>query len=275
MGSPASELQSDGARFTDEVAYRLDPMGKLMAKIRPHLQNAPITEALIDFQVRRASRLQPEAVHRAAEDIDGFKPQGPVVSLETRFSMTDGGVKQVSQSRELGVRLHSADGKYVMLWRTNGLSVSRLTPYETWESLAAQANVLWKVYRDRLPAIEVTRVATRYVNQIRLPIKLGEEFEEYLTASPQIPKELPQFVGGFTQRVEMATSDLNLRANVIQLFQDLNDDGATVVLDIDAFKPCELSPESTVVWKLLDELRVFKNQIFFAHITEKTVGLFA
>jgi hypothetical protein len=40
------------------------------------------------------------------------------------------------------------------------------------------------------------------------------------------------------------------------------------------YQQLELPPDTADMWKLLAELRVFKNRVFFAYLTEKAVELF-
>jgi uncharacterized protein (TIGR04255 family) len=249
-----------------------------MAKIRQHLARAPISEALIDLQVNPAAGVGLESVRTITQALKGrYEPQGPIFELQTQWSVpTDGDPSTTSAARELGVRLHSTDGKYVLQARTSGFTLSRLEPYENWDALLSEARSLWKTYADALEIEAVRRVATRFINNLKLPMKAGEVFEMYLTTPPQVPDELPQGVLGFMQRVVVLKPELDLKANVIQLLQEgiAPADHIPVILDIDVYKQVSMPPDSSDIWPLLAELRVFKNAIFFASLTETAVGLF-
>jgi len=248
-----------------------------MARIRPHLARAPITEALIDFQVRPGKGTDLEAVRALATLVGDYEQKGPILQLQTTWAVTkEEGARNRSQSQELGVRLHSPDEKYVLQVRTSGFTLSRLEPYETWENLVGEARRLWAIYLGRLQPEAIVRVATRFINQLKLPMKPGEQFQEYLTKPPDIPEELPQGVLGFMQRMVILHPQLDARANLIQLLQEgmAPADYVPVILDIDVYKLVNLSPETEDAWNLLGELRVFKNATFFASLTEKTVELF-
>ena len=249
-----------------------------MARIRTHLEHAPITEALIDFQVRpRKGEYDLEAVQELANSVEGYEQKGPIVRLETTWAVTkDQGAKSRSRSQGLGIRLHSSDEKYVLQLRTNGFTLSRLEPYETWENLVAETRRLWVMYVRSLGPEIVHRVATRFINRLKLPMKAGELFEEYLTKPPDVPDELPQGVLGFTQRIVIVHPDLKARANVIQVLQEgvAPADHVPIILDIDVYDMVEILPETEEAWNILEQLRVFKNAVFFASLTEKTVGLY-
>jgi len=46
-------------------------------------------------------------------------------------------------------------------------------------------------------------------------------------------------------------------------------------LTLTAFKARQLDAADPEIWNILDGLRNYKNKIFFEHITEKTVEMFA
>jgi len=124
---------------------------------------------------------------------------------------------------------------------------------------------------------EVNRVAVRYINEMELPLPLAD-FKEYLSAPPEVPAGLPQTLSGFFQRVVMADTVKDRMAAVSQAFEGVQAtetaDKITVFLDIDAFSQVSMSADSQEVWDKLDELREFKNNIFFEHLTDKTLELF-
>jgi len=249
-----------------------------MAKIREHLTRPPITEALIDFQAKASAEDGLESVKAVAEALKGrYEPQGPIFELQTQWAVSsDKGPQTKSAARELGIRLQSQNGKYVLQARTNGFTLSRLEPYERWDALLAEAQSLWKSYTEIIQVEVVSRVATRFINNLKLPMKPGEVFETYLTKPPEVPDELPQGVLGFMQRVVLLKAELDLKANVIQLLQEgiAPLDHIPVILDIDVYKQVAKPANSSDIWLLLAELRKFKNEIFFASLTETTVDLF-
>jgi uncharacterized protein (TIGR04255 family) len=125
-----------------------------MARIQSHLDRAPVTEALIDFQVRPRNGVDLEAVQALVNSIAGYASKGPIVRIETSWSVTkDDGTRNTSHSRELGVRLHSTDERHVLQARIDGFTLSRLEPYQTWELLVGEARRLWAVYLSKPPDV--------------------------------------------------------------------------------------------------------------------------
>lgn len=249
----------------------------LMAKPRTNLKNAPITEALIDFQgIAPSGDLK--CVQRFADSLkDKYEIHSPIVQIQMQFAVgQDESAQNRAASRQLGIRLHSKSGKDVIQVRTNGLTFSRLEPYDSWESLVGETRSIWTRYCQFVALESISRVATRFINNLKLPMKADERFEEYLSTPPGVPKELPQGVLGFMQHVVLLKPELNIRANVTQLLQEGHTpaDYVPIILDIDVYKQVTLPADEDELWTLLSELRQFKNEIFFASLMDKAVELF-
>ncbi len=247
-----------------------------MAKVRTHLDRTPIVEAVIDLRLRPNDEVPIETIEAFAASIEGYEVKGPIFQLETTWSIEQEVAKNRSKSQSLGIRLHSSDEKYVLQLTSIGFTLSRLEPYESWEKLIAEARRHWERYSSAIQPAAITRVATRFINRIAIPMKPAEQFEEYLTAPPMVPDELPQGVVGFTQRVVVVDPETDARANIVQSLQEglPSPDVVPIVVDIDVYKMVEMKPNAEDAWELLDGLRVFKNSAFYASITEKTVALY-
>jgi uncharacterized protein (TIGR04255 family) len=78
------------------------------------------------------------------------------------------------------------------------------------------------------------------------------------------------------QQLVILHPELDARTNLTQLLQEgvAPADHVPVILDIDVYKTVILPPETEDAWNLLKELRVIKNEVFFASLTEKAVELF-
>lgn len=251
-----------------------------MARARPHLSNAPITEAVIDFRLRQRPAFDLAALQEMASRLEPeYVKKGPIVALEANLTLSpegQGSSQMVSQ--ELGSRLHSRDEKYVAQIALNGFSISRLAPYETWEALLGESQRLWAIYLEVAAPELVTRVATRFINNLRLPMQPGDNFESYLTKPPQIPDALPQGMSGFLQRIELHDAQFNIGATLTQFLQTLQagalPETIPVVLDIDAYRLAEIDPRSKEIWDCLAKLRDFKNLVFYESLTEKAIDLY-
>jgi uncharacterized protein (TIGR04255 family) len=246
-----------------------------MAKIRSHLRAAPIKEALIDFRISPRSDCVLQQIQRIADLLPGYRQQGLIYQIETTLNLSNDSETESKKTLATGVRFQSADESFVAQFGIGGFTLSRLPPYKTWGNLVEEALRLWKIYLEVAKPELVTRVATRFINDLQLPMLEGEHFEDYLTASPKIPPGLSQAVLEFLQRVVIGEPTTQCLANVIQVLQEGPRQGKVpVILDIDVYKAIEFVPSDHHLWETLEALRIFKNTIFFESLQEKAVELY-
>lgn len=248
-----------------------------MAKPRTYLPHAPVTEAVIDVRVVAPVGLTPASLEPLVDRLaPGYMKKGPIFELHASFAVDPNGERSSDfGSQEIGVRMHSADDRYVAQFQLAGFSLSRLEPYETWDKLLAEAQRLWALYLDTVGPVKVVRVATRFINNLRLPMQPGEDFGVYLTKPPQVPEGLPQGLSSFLQRVILHDPRADIRATLTQALQSppVGDllERIPVILDIDVYRMAEFGPDSRELWDCLERLRAFKNQAFYESLTEKAV----
>jgi uncharacterized protein (TIGR04255 family) len=123
-------------------------------------------------------------------------------------------------------------------------------------------------------SVTVSRTAARYINVIDLPPQ--SELNDYLTAGPQIPSELPQILEIFLQRV-LVRYQADIYAAITQASEPSGPvpPSARVILDIDVFANRAFAAESGELWTLADTLRGIKNAIFFSSVTERALERYA
>ena len=250
-----------------------------MAKQR-YLSNAPITEALIDIQVTPRAGLTfadlKDAVDASkfayyvkspiSEGVFGF-----TLDLEAQRSET------TASSAHVGLRLHSLDEKYVAQCRLAGFTLSRLPPYEDWNKLVNELRRVWAIYAERMAPIRVTRLATRFINNLRLPLQPGESYQKYLNKLVEVPDGAPQAVASFFQRFHLIDVESGAGVNLTLALGTIPSSGvghAPVILDVDAFSGTDLAPDDPRIWETLDRLRALKNRTFFGSITEPAAELY-
>jgi len=135
-----------------------------------------------------------------------------------------------------------------------------------------EAASMWKVYVDAVSPNTITRVGTRYINVLKLPV--NEELHDYLTEPPRIPTGLNQELNSFLTRVDINDPKTKARGFLTQALESVHSDHVPIVLDIDVFVAKQFDPGEEEFWSCLDKLREFKNKVFFESITEKAVECF-
>ncbi len=248
-----------------------------MAQIRP-LAHAPIVEALIDLRVHAPNGTTVEQLEKAIEGQDfGYHKKGPIIRSSLGFSFNlEEPHQPTSETAIVGIRLHSADERYVAQFTIEGFTLSRLEPYESWDILITEAKRIWAIYQACTKPTRIYRTATRYINNLRLPMKEGERFENFLTGLPVMPPDFPQTISSFLQRFVVYDIQCGATAVLTQALEQFTAETALpVILDIDVFKETNFSPVGPEVWNYLAELRNLKNKFFFGALTEKALELYA
>jgi uncharacterized protein (TIGR04255 family) len=247
-----------------------------MAK-RRHLERAPITEALIDLRVVPKEGLSFEALREAFDGLEGYYAKGPITQGVFQFSLPVGDQQPQtsSEATQVGMRLHSKDEKFVAQCSLGGFTLSRLSPYESWENLRHETSRVWRTYVDRLEPIRVTRIATRFINNLRLPMQSGASFQRYVNKLIDVPDEAPQAVEAFFQQFRLVDAATDARVVLTLTHGGSASDGVVpLILDIETSIARELTPTDQEIWRVLGTLRELKNRIFFGTITERTAELY-
>ncbi|NOQ80512.1 MAG: TIGR04255 family protein [Gammaproteobacteria bacterium] len=240
------------------------------------LSKAPIKEALIDIQVVLSNDVTIDNLDKLADEIKNEYPKKEDLA-RGNFNIHVDESQKISTSAEhnrIGIRLTSSDGLQIVQFRLNGFTFSRLEPYESWNQMEQEAKRLCNIYFDVVKPIEINRVATRFINVMRIPMVGFVDFDTVLTAAPQIPEKLPQGLSSFLTRVVIPYVDIKAAAIVTQAFEAKDGQTVPITLDIDVFSVQRFSPKEAEHWDVLNKLKEIKNDIFFESITDKTLELF-
>lgn len=129
-----------------------------------HYPKAPITEAIIDLRADLpdgTSVADLERVHIGQEVAYPIKRNRALNVVQGQIGEQGAAA---ACSKHIGFLFASQDGKSLFQARLDGFTMSRLAPYERWESFRDEARRLWDVYRSVAKPIKVIRVAVRYIN---------------------------------------------------------------------------------------------------------------
>jgi uncharacterized protein (TIGR04255 family) len=240
------------------------------------LKNAPIKEAVIDFRVVLKEEIETEKLDSEYSLISN-EYQKKETLLHGKFGLPFGESEPVSKTvNPIGYRYTSGDGKYVAQFRTDGFTLSRMEPYTVWNDVRSEAAKLWEIYCRVANVDTITRVATRYINVIRVPMDAIKDFGEYLVCPPELPKTLPQGISSFLSRIVFRDPDIEAQCILTQALEaaDFENRLIPIILDIDAFIERPFPVAGDHYWQEIDKLRHFKNRVFRESITDKAEGLF-
>lgn len=234
-----------------------------------HLSRPPLREALIDIQLVEEL---PEAFFEGEKvRLEGFGTIKSIKRLESSLQLTIGKPSQMLLKRDevYGWRFENEDASRVVQLRRNGMTYSILRNYVDWQDIRSSANVAWKVFLSTVGVTKIKRLAVRYINLLELPPG-PVDFDEYLTAGPQIPPDVPQHLAGFLQRVVVPLED-GIVGIITQAVETPTGTAVQLVVDLDVYKEVDLEGSSAEVWNVLDTLRDKKNLLFFSSITERAL----
>ncbi|MDZ7661956.1 TIGR04255 family protein [Thiohalophilus sp.] len=243
-----------------------------MAEIQ-HLDQAPIKEALIDIRV--SSSVAASELDKEHQNFSDEYPTREVIH-HSKFGWKIAPGNEVSSTVDqqlIGYKYVSTDKKYVVQFRTDGFTFSRLDPYENWETMRDTAIRFWGIYCSIAKPEAISRIAVRYVNALNIP-QGHIELEDYLVSPPSVPPGLPQGVSNFLSRITINEHESGMSCHITQNLESVGSELVTIVLDIDAFINANYDVESQELWSDFEKLHDFKNEAFFKSITEKTVELF-
>lgn len=239
---------------------------------------APITEALIDIRVSPPEDISFDQLEQFAATVSERFP-----TKEERFQRISGirferdAPFEVieDKSEKMGFILFSESRDKAVQARTDGFTLSKLKPYESWHALRDEARELWALYRELVAPGKVVRLAARYINRIEIPIPISD-FKDYILTVPEIAPEVPQGITEFFFRVTIPKPEIDAIAIINSTMQPPTEDGKVLpyILDIDVARNVEIKPDSKKIWDILEDIRNYKNEIFFNSITERTKKMF-
>ncbi len=241
------------------------------------LKNPPITEALIDIRIDRLSHERLPELRALQEAIAKEYP-----NTQERVSWT--GRVQWGPGREPslnvpaagpdGYLFHSSQRQKIFQVRLDGFTFHHLKPYPGWDQFLPEAKQLWTKYMAVAKPQRVVRVALRYLNRIEIPLPC-DDLKKYLRIIPALAPELPQELHEFVMRLVVRKSEKKLTGIVTEVLepkQFLNK--IAVILDLDVFCDQPLGLEGDGLWQLIDDLKVFRGDLFLQSITDETKELF-
>lgn len=242
----------------------------------PHLNNAPIVEAVIDIRVKLPSDFDMASLRPLRPKLSDRYPQvqeGADFQLSTEWKP---GTELRTSGQVGAVRLHlyrSKDGKQVVQFRRDGFSFSRLSPYSSWDEVFAEAWALWKLYVDTAKPIEISRLAVRYINRLPLP---GTDLTAYMKVGPVLAEGWPPALAGFLTRLVLVDRENQVAVNVVQALEPQRDPNQSfpLIFDIDAFQEVSLTSDDVTIPERFAKLRETKNRVFFSGLTPRAIEMF-
>ena len=236
------------------------------------LKNAPIREAVIDLKFSKP----PDAellikFNQAVKDRYPKQSERYVFGVTASFKAGKIPEQHTESSSTLdGFTLSNEENKFVILNGKQGITISKLAPYNVWEDLRDEGISILKTLSELNHQIEIKRVALRYINEFDFTPELSESIEMYFKLVPLIPSGMPFDIVSFDIQMQLPKPEFSLNSIIkVKMSSKKDSPSAHVVFDIDVFKIDDYGNNVIRIFKDLEVIRNYKNEIFFSTITDK------
>lgn len=243
----------------------------------PHLANAPIVEAIIQWAARARKTPGPDDLRQQLlerlPDYPDCRPQR-LFRLEAQIEI-DGSSRQVQHDTWQGFRCTSSDKLHIAQFSRDGVVFSRLKPYDTWESFAAEGMRIWQIFTDIAEPAEIERLGVRFINRIA-PIAL-DDLPKYLKVPPKTLGSVGLPITSFLWQTRHEVPGHPFHINIIQTIQPpaaLQLDELGLIIDIDVSSTQPVAPTDGLVTDYLTMMRWLKDKAFFSLLKRRAVKLF-
>ena len=234
-------------------------IGKMNGEI--HYPKPPIREAMLDFRCPAKRTPGPELDFRLTQLADKFAAE---------FSARQTTVLDASQEspKAFGITLRQSPERYVWQIRRDGMLLSRLPVYTSWDEVEEFGSRLWAGYREAVPQAAVSELVVRAINEIRLPA--GQvDLREFVRTYPHVSDEIAEPINRFAMNLGFPIGEPSGQAN-ITLAPGVSQTFGTMALLLDITVMCrDTAAIDKDCWHVARQLRNHRNRIFEASITDK------
>jgi uncharacterized protein (TIGR04255 family) len=237
-----------------------------------HLSKAPIVEAVIDL--RLVSSVAADRLKDLGKEVGYNGGSEPIYHADIHLNLAQNKGSAAPQVRVGGYKFHSTDRKYIAQFKSDGMTLSRLQPYEDWAKFFAEAQRLWAPYCRVASPQSVTRIAIRNINRIIFPDNVIA-VANVIMVPPQLPSKIADEVNltQWVSRFLVTDKATGMSAFITQVSEPATPvKTLSILLDIDAYHVANLSPDISLLAPLFDRLHALKNRLFFASVTNETIG---
>lgn len=250
--------------------------GKQRMQSAEHLSKAPIREAVID--IRTDSQIPTDQIKTLEAKLPaGYGELQPTLEKGVNFTFKNGNFETNHKESLIGFKSENKEHGFIVQFQSNGLCISKLAPYQNWDTFKQAAMELWEIYKLVLNDFEFKRVAVRYINEIHLPFTDGKlDFDRYMANCPKVPEKMPDQLLNFLNRIVVPYEEISTLAVITQNISDpvkKNEPYIPYIIDIDVYRDSKLDLSESEIWAFFDQLRDIKNHAFNGSITEETKEL--
>lgn len=237
----------------------------------------PITEAVIEIRFADAvsDRLLLSVSHALAQRYPGEQVLQNMQLEVSVAASSRPATAQWAAGPQAYRRASSSEAELAIVAPTS-LIVSQLPDYPGWEVFFDRFRQDWSLWKREVGYQKIVRVGVRYINRLDLPAAGPVvDHEHYLNVFARTPDELgPTMLYGVQAifRSEPANGLITINSGIVP---SPLEGYLSIMLDIDVGRDNDLPQRDEGLLSLLQELRVEKNRLFEACITDRARELFS
>jgi len=237
---------------------------------------APIVEALLDIGFEPSTPIGPDVFEKYHELVKTAYPtKKEVRASQADIELSQGLPPKLVTHKDVldGCHFLSDDKKQIVQVKMRNFTANRLSPYESWEKFQPETQRLWGLLAPLIKQARIRRVGLRYINRVEVPLPVND-LREYILTLPDIPAGLPQAVSEFFMRMVVPDSKREISAAIYHTIEHPKTGKLPVIFDIDVSKTVSIDLNDKSLWTIVEQLREYKNEIFFHSLTDKAKELF-
>ncbi len=239
--------------------------------------NAPITEALLDIQVELPSDIDISILEGFQQKIiDSFPYKTELNTWQGGMEIKDGKASLFNSMGGInGFMFKSSEEDKMIQVTLQGFTFNKLKPYTHWGEFIEEARDHWNHFLEVAKPKKVTRIGLRYINRIVIP-SIQVDLKEYILTGPEISPELKFPLAGFFLRMVVTNPDINAMAIITETIDQKNKELNVIplIFDIDVVRDHLNLDAHEDFWRHVNDMRDFKNTIFFNSFTDRGKELF-
>jgi uncharacterized protein (TIGR04255 family) len=235
----------------------------------PKLAHAPIVEAVIHWRARAEQSFS----QTLRSELETKFPHYECHEQRELFIKAEVSAKGAAAPKTAvtenwdGFRLKgkdSADG-YVVQFKLDGLVVSRLAPYQDWETFATEAMRWWESYLEIAKPAVIDRLGVRFIN--RMNLSEGDSPSTFLKDHPRKPLDELLKSETFLYQDDYQVVGTPYRVKWVRTIQSNIEGEQSVLADIDVSCGVYAADDLSGLLGRLAEMRQLKDRLFFSSIT--------
>jgi uncharacterized protein (TIGR04255 family) len=245
----------------------------------PHLNNAPIVEAIIDLRARAETEWKESVItDKVKSRLHDYPKRLSLSGFHQEFTIGPGATAEgkTIETAWTGLRCQTEDGLQVTQFQRDGFMFARLRPYEQWERLITEAMRVWAIFVDIAEPSEIQRMGLRFINRIG-PIATEARVEDYLDPAPRVTRDLDLPVDHFFHQDILRIPGYPYAVRLTRTTQPepaLQPPAFGIIVDIDVFTTQAFETDSIAMERRFSEMRWLKNRIFFGCVASKALEAF-